>query len=176
MKISKFEAIGIGFSVAAMSLTLFLLRLDGTFLPSAESENSQAASVVVASENNTPEALGQALNEAQSNGNLEKLIVNDVMLGTGKEVEKGDTVEVNYIGTLQNGQQFDNSYQKGKPFSFTVGEKKVIPGWEQGILGMKVGGQRILVVPASMAYGKDGYGPIPGGATLVFAIELLSVK
>lgn len=176
MRVSKFEAIGIGFSVAAMSLALFLFRLDGTLFSSSEEVSGQEASVVVASDNNTPEALSAALNEAQVNGTLEKLIVNDVILGTGEEVKDGDTVEVNYIGTLQNGQQFDSSYDKGQPFVFTVGEEKVIKGWEEGIVGMKVGGRRILVVPSALAYGDDGYGPIPGGATLVFAIELLSIK
>ncbi len=178
MKISKFEAIGIGFSVAAMSLALFLLRVDGSLSPTVEDASGQTASVVVASENNTPEALSATLIEAKSpvNGGLEKLIVNDVIVGYGEEVKEGSTVEVNYIGTLQNGQQFDNSYQKGQPFVFTVGEGKVIQGWDDGIIGMKVGGQRILVVPSSLAYGKDGYGPIPGDATLVFAIELLSIK
>lgn len=178
MKISKFEAIGIGFSIAAMSLALFLLRVDGLFTPTGETVSGQTASVVVASKDNTLEALSEALNEAKSpiSNNLEKLIVNDVIVGFGKEVKEGDTVEVNYIGTLQNGQQFDNSYQKGQPFIFTVGEGKVIQGWDDGILGMKVGGQRILVVPSALAYGDDGYGPVPGGATLVFAVELLSIK
>ncbi|MAZ56424.1 peptidylprolyl isomerase [bacterium] len=89
---------------------------------------------------------------------------------------KGDYVTVHYIGSLPNGQQFDNSYKKGEPFSFKVGDGKVIAGWEEGILGMKVGGQRILVIPASMAYGSKAMGPIPGGSNLVFTVELLSIE
>lgn len=83
---------------------------------------------------------------------------------------------VHYIGTLQNGQEFDNSNKRGEPFTFTVGEGRVIKGWEEGIVGMKVGGKRILVIPAAMGYGQKGYGPIPPGANLVFAIDLLEIK
>ena len=71
---------------------------------------------------------------------------------------------------------YDNSYIKGQPFTVEVGAGRVIQGWDQGVVGMKVGGQRILIIPANLAYGKDGAGPIPGGATLVFAIELLEIK
>jgi FKBP-type peptidyl-prolyl cis-trans isomerase len=112
---------------------------------------------------------------ADSTGNLSKLIVDDVIFGTGDEVKVGDTVTVHYIGTLQNGQEFDNSNKRGTPFTFTVGEGKVIKGWEEGIVGLKKGGKRILVVPSDLCYGDKGYGPIPGGANLVFAVDLLEI-
>jgi peptidylprolyl isomerase len=83
---------------------------------------------------------------------------------------------VHYVGTLQNGTEFDNSKKRGQPFEFTVGAGQVIKGWDQGLVGMKVGGQRILVIPPDMAYGERGVGPIPGNATLVFSIELIDVK
>jgi len=104
------------------------------------------------------------------------LIIDDVIIGTGAPVEEGDTLAVHYIGRLQNGQEFDNSYKKGVPFTFEVGEGKVIAGWEQGVIGMKEGGQRILVIPSELAYGRGGFGPIPPNAVLVFSIELISVN
>ena len=171
MKVKKYEAVGIAASIAIMAIALFLTRVD-----LSTTEGNQSGTVFVDGADQQA-ALGAALGDASSDsGRLEQMIVNDVILGSGDEVEDGDTIEVHYIGTLQNGQQFDNSYQKGEPFSFTVGDGKVIEGWDEGVVGMKVGGQRILVVPAAMAYGREGFGPIPGGATLVFAIELLSIE
>ncbi|MCA9355820.1 FKBP-type peptidyl-prolyl cis-trans isomerase [Candidatus Kaiserbacteria bacterium] len=104
------------------------------------------------------------------------MVIDDVKLGVGDEVKKGDTVSVHYVGTLQNGQEFDNSKKRGDPFEFIVGKGMVIEGWDKGLVGMKVGGQRILIIPSDMAYGDNGVGPIPGGATLVFSIELLAIK
>ncbi len=77
---------------------------------------------------------------------------------------------------MQDGTEFDSSYNRNTPFSFTVGEGRVIQGWEKGLLGMKVGGQRVLVIPSDMAYGNRQVGPIPPNSVLVFAIELLEVK
>ena len=91
-------------------------------------------------------------------------------------MKNGDTVSVHYVGTLQNGTEFDNSNKRGAPFEFTVGGGQVIKGWDEGLVGMRVGGQRILVIPSDMAYGEKGIGPIPGGATLVFSIELIAIK
>lgn len=180
MKLSKLEIIGFGVSASLMALALFFVRWQGTLdsdrslVRSVEEAGDQTASVIVAE--NSTEGLAKGLNQAMTGSKVNKLVTTDVTLGTGEEVEKGDEVEVHYVGTLQNGQEFDNSYKKGSSFSFTVGEGKVIEGWEKGVLGMKTGGERILVIPASMAYGKEGYGPIPGNATLVFAIELISIK
>lgn len=177
IKINKYEALGIGVSVGAMALALFLMRLDGSAsLGNVFVSNSsdQSASVIV-SENGV-EGVGNALNEASSGNEVQKIVVTDVLLGVGKEVEKGDKAEVQYIGTLQNGQEFDNSYKKGESFTFTVGDNKVIDGWNEGIVGMKAGGQRILIIPSHLAYGSKGYGPIPANATVVYAIELVSIK
>ena len=106
----------------------------------------------------------------------EKLVKKDVAVGTGAEVKVGDTVTVNYLGTLENGTKFDSSYDRGTPFSFTVGNGKVIRGWELGLLGMKVGGKRELVVPAELGYGAQANGPIPANSVLKFTIELLDTK
>lgn len=178
IKIHKYEAFGVAVSIGAMALALFFLRANGTLTGnffSAKTDVKDQSAAVVESQNGV-EGVGSALNSAMSGGRVTKLVITDITLGDGQPVEKGDKVTVNYIGTLQNGQEFDNSYKKGEPFTFTVGDSKVIAGWNEGVVGMKQGGQRIIVVPASMGYGDEGYGPIPGGATLVFAIELESVK
>ncbi len=170
--VNRFEAIGIFISVSLMALALFVMNMDkATNKLDALQEGANAATVVLSDEN--PEA---GLYEAvDASGNVEKLIIDDVVVGSGKEVIAGDKVAVHYIGTLQDGQSFDNSYIKGEPFQFEVGSGEVIAGWDQGILGMKRGGQRILVVPASLAYGDKVVGPIPANSTLVFAVELVEI-
>ena len=104
------------------------------------------------------------------------LQIEDLTAGTGAEAKTGNTVSVHYKGTLLNGTVFDSSYNKGTPFSFTLGQNTVIQGWEQGVLGMKVGGKRKLVIPPDLAYGPRATGPIPANSTLVFEVELLDVK
>jgi len=178
LNVNKYEAAGIALSVAFMVLALFLIRVESAPDRIANlTADEQKASVIVATEGDQTEALRSAINNStDGRGSISKLIVDDVVLGEGDPVEEGDTVTVHYIGALQNGQQFDNSKERGEPFTFKVGAGKVIPGWEEGILGMKAGGSRVLVIPADMAYGKDGFGPIPPNATLVFSIELLSIE
>lgn len=177
---NRIEIFGFAFSVAVMALALYLVTVQSFFSPALE-ESEQAAAGLVAVDRSTAnqnsartDALRSAYNERGQN--LERLVVDDITIGSGQAVEIGDTVTVHYIGTLQNGQEFDNSHKRGTPFTFTVGKGRVIAGWEEGIVGMQVGGQRILVIPADKAYGQSGYGPIPGGATLVFAIELLAIN
>lgn len=99
----------------------------------------------------------------------------DVLIGTGKEAAAGRRVTVHYTGWLTNGTKFDSSRDRGQPFSFGLGGAQVIKGWDEGVAGMKVGGKRQLTIPSSLGYGERGSGPIPGGATLVFAVELLEV-
>ena len=97
--------------------------------------------------------------------------------GTGAQAQTGDTVVVHYAGTLTDGQKFDSSIDRGAPFSFTLGEGRVISGWELGVTGMKIGEKRKLTIPAELGYGVQGVpGVIPGGATLVFEVELLEIK
>lgn len=105
------------------------------------------------------------------------LTAQDTVVGTGTEAVPGKSVTVNYVGMLPNGQVFDASASHGQPFTFTLGAGQVIKGWDQGIAGMKVGGKRRLIIPASLAYGNQAVGGvIPANATLVFDIELLGVK
>lgn len=106
----------------------------------------------------------------------DKLTITDETVGTGAEAKAGDLVTVNYVGTLANGQVFDASANHGQPFSFQLGAGQVIPGWDQGLVGMKVGGKRRLVIPPDLAYGAQGAGGvIPPNATLIFEVELVKV-
>jgi len=105
-----------------------------------------------------------------------ELKIIDIVMGTGEEAVKEKIVEVHYSGWLMNGKKFDSSLDRKQPFSFTLGAREVIPGWDEGVLGMKVGGKRELIIPPKMAYGARGAGGvIPGNATLRFEVELLSV-
>jgi len=103
------------------------------------------------------------------------LVVQDVVVGTGEEATPGVKVDVHYVGRLESGQVFDSSRERGQPFSFMLGAGDVIRGWDQGLVGMKVGGKRVLVIPPSLGYGAQGIGPIPPNATLIFEVELLAV-
>ncbi len=101
----------------------------------------------------------------------------DVTVGAGDVAEVGKVVTVNYTGVFADGTKFDSSLDAGRtPFTFTLGAGQVIKGWDLGVVGMKVGGKRILVIPPQLGYGSEAYGPIPGNSTLIFEIELLSVK
>ena len=103
------------------------------------------------------------------------LQVEDLVVGTGATAVAGDTVSVNYVGTLSNGTKFDASADHGGPFSFRLGVGAVIPGFDQGVTGMKVGGKRRLTIPPNLAYGSTGSGPIPPNATIIFEVDLVSI-
>jgi peptidylprolyl isomerase len=105
------------------------------------------------------------------------LQIQDIKIGTGKAVKSGDTISVNYIGTLLNGTKFDSSYDRGQPFETQIGVGQVIKGWDEGMIGMKVGGKRKLVIPPELGYGATGAGTtIPPNSTLVFEVELMGIK
>ncbi len=115
---------------------------------------------------------------------ITKLQMVDSVVGTGTEARPGRTVRVHYTGWLydaskddKRGTKFDSSKDSGQPFDFSLGAKEVIPGWDEGVAGMKVGGKRILTIPPAMGYGARGAGGIiPPNATLVFEVDLLEVK
>lgn len=97
--------------------------------------------------------------------------------GTGPEIKSGQTAVVTYVGKFTNGTVFDASKNHGDgSFSFALGAGQVIKGWDQGVLGMKVGEARTLTVPPELGYGPNDYGPIPGNSTLIFDVELLAIK
>ncbi|WP_269790707.1 FKBP-type peptidyl-prolyl cis-trans isomerase [Stenotrophomonas sp. Iso1] len=107
----------------------------------------------------------------------------DTQLGTGAEAVAGSKITVHYTGWLydertadKHGKKFDSSVDRGEPFTFNLGEKQVIRGWDEGFTGMKIGGKRTLMIPAEYGYGNRSTGPIPAGSSLVFDVELLDVQ
>jgi FKBP-type peptidyl-prolyl cis-trans isomerase FkpA len=126
-------------------------------------------------------AAGQASSAVATANPLVKI---DNVVGTGKEATAGSNISVHYTGWLykpmlvkQRGKKFDSSVDRGEPLEFTLGAGKVIKGWDEGVVGMKVGGKRTLIIPSEMAYGKRGAGGmIPPDADLIFDVELLDVK
>jgi peptidylprolyl isomerase len=107
-----------------------------------------------------------------------KLVVQDLIVGSGPEAKEGDQVSVQYVGVLfSNGKEFDSSWKRNQPFEFTLGGGNVIQGWDQGVLGMKAGGRRRLIIPSDLAYGASGQPPsIPPNAALVFDVDLKKVN
>lgn len=101
----------------------------------------------------------------------------DLKEGTGERARAGDTVEVHYTGWLKDGTKFDSSKDRGEPFSFRLGSRQVIKGWDEGVAGMRVGGKRKLIIPPELGYGARGAGRvIPPNAELTFEVELLRIR
>jgi FKBP-type peptidyl-prolyl cis-trans isomerase len=126
--------------------------------------------------------LGQKPTVPKGKGNPpSRLVAQDLIVGKGKQAQSGDTVGVRYVGVLfANGKEFDASWKSkkraGPPFQFLLGQGQVIPGWDQGVAGMKVGGRRKLIIPPELAYGAQGFPPdIPANATLIFDVDLQKV-
>lgn len=112
-----------------------------------------------------------------SNPRAGQVFVTELAVGTGEEVKVGSLVSVNYIGTFENGVKFDSSYDSGRLLEFEVGSRQLIPGFDAGVVGMKVGGKRQLTIPPEFAYGAEGRPPvIPPNSTLIFTIEVMDVK
>lgn len=120
-------------------------------------------------------AKGEAKKSASAK--VEKLKVTDLIAGKGTAAKDGDKLTVHYTGWLLDGKKFDSSKDSGSPFSFTLGGHQVIQGWDQGMVGMKVGGKRELLIPSNMAYGERGAGGvIPPNSPLKFEVELLKIE
>ena len=116
----------------------------------------------------------QSTNENQMpNDNLK---TEEVVVGNGVLAESGDTLSVHYTGSLSDGTVFDSSVTRGTPFTFTLGAGQVIRGWDEGLVGMRVGGKRRLTISPAYGYGSEAVGPIPPNSTLIFEVELLNVE
>jgi len=115
-------------------------------------------------------------NTKVSQQNKSEVLIEDTTVGTGDLAESGDRVVVHYTGRFIDGTVFDSSVTRGEPFQFVLGVGQVIKGWDIGVEGMRVGGKRILSIPPEFGYGPNDYGPIPGGSTLIFEVELLKVE
>jgi len=176
--LNKFEVIGLSASVVFMVLALFLVQNKTNLLGGSQSAQTGGDDIItVGKDGNINSNRERALFEASDGKNsLNKMVIEDIKEGVGEAVKVGDKVTVHYVGTLQDGTEFDNSKKRGETFVFTVGEGKVIKGWEEGLVGMKVGGQRVLVIPPEKGYGGQAIGPIPPNSTLIFAIELFAIE
>ena len=119
----------------------------------------------------------KSIEVATANGGSSRIKYKDLKVGDGTIAENGKVAMVQYTGWLTDGTKFDSSLDHGEPLQFRIGEGRVIQGWERGVLGMRVGGRRRLVIPPDLAYGERGYPPvIPGNATLVFEIEMVGLQ
>ncbi len=149
---------------------------------SDDSSPSGSTESTAASTESTPEASGgektKPVVKVPKGAPPKKLTIKEIEKGSGAEAKAGDEVSVQYVGVnYKNGKEFDSSWSRNEPYPFTLGAGQVIPGWDQGVEGMKVGGRRELIIPPELAYGETGYPPsIAPNETLVFVIDLLEVN
>ena len=156
----------------------FRLLSAAAMLVLAAACNSDPVSVPQADPATTQFATALNVNIATMTRTASGLYFRNAVLGpdTARVAAAGDSVTVRYTGWLSNGTQFDSNRDAGEPpFGFTLGTRRVIAGWEEGLVGMRKGGRRILVIPPSLAYGPDAYRGIPGNSILVFDVEMLDI-
>jgi FKBP-type peptidyl-prolyl cis-trans isomerase len=161
------------FIVIIIGVAVFY-QMKGT---SSNNSNNQVTSASQAEV--TPGATVNATTSASSQTQaapVSELKIEDLKIGSGAAVKKGDKVIVDYVGTLTDGTKFDSSNDHNIDFTFTVGAGEVIAGWDQGLIGMKVGGSRKLTIPPALGYGDRAVGPIPANSTLIFTIDLLKIE
>ncbi|MCR4311351.1 MAG: FKBP-type peptidyl-prolyl cis-trans isomerase [Candidatus Taylorbacteria bacterium] len=162
------EGVAIGVTLVAVFGLLFFGNFIFQFMKgdstTAKKTDVQSASVA------------DAEASATLSGTVTGLVMQDVVAGEGEDVKVGNTISVHYRGKLLDGAEFDNSYDRGEPITFTVGNGDLIRGFDQGVVGMRVGGKRVITIPPEMAYGAQAVGGIPANATLVFEVELVEVK
>jgi FKBP-type peptidyl-prolyl cis-trans isomerase len=168
-----------------IAVTLALVVMGSFFIPGFSifgadplPTTDESAGVVLGAESETTESTTTNTNPNPTNTmpTSNELQISDEVVGTGVAAKAGDSLTVNYVGALADGTIFDASANHGQPFTFTIGQGKVIQGWDQGLIGMKEGGKRLLIIPAALGYGDRGSGSaIPPGATLLFQVELVKV-
>jgi peptidylprolyl isomerase len=147
--------------VIGIFIGLGFLGIGGFGAPAAGTESTGAQAI---------------LDELQQTGTVAGLRAEDIAVGPGSAVKAGDTVSITYIGVLPDGTVFDSSdSQGGAPITFTVGAGEVIPGWEQGLIGMQEGGRRLLAIPPSLGYGAEVHAQVPPNSTLLFDVQLVKV-
>ncbi|MDB5264674.1 MAG: peptidylprolyl isomerase FKBP-type [Parcubacteria group bacterium] len=167
---------GIAVAIALVIAVAFLFFGPAVFTPFSSPTPAESGVVdITASSTN---ATSTAMQYDPSQPLPTELTITDEVVGTGAEVKAGDTVSVNYVGMLPDGTVFDASAKHGGAASFPIGVGRVIKGWDAGIVGMKVGGKRQLIVPGDLAYGPNGYpeAGIPANATLIFDVELVGIQ
>lgn len=165
--------------IIVAGLVLFLLRNEKVGAPTGESLSDKQTERTGQPEKSDGNDPNQQIEESNKNNNKPmELGIKTIKEGTGDRVVKsGDTISVHYTGKLEDGTKFDSSIDRGTPFTFSIGQGQVIQGWEQGLLGMKVGKKRVLTIPSELGYGARGAGnAIPPDATLIFDVELMSIK
>jgi peptidylprolyl isomerase len=160
----------------------FLAKPKVTTAPTNEGSSAQNYSnMQISTDQGNVSSSGSAAASAGNNSNnqtkMDQVKIDILKQGAGAESKNGDALTVDYVGTLEDGTKFDSSIDRGTPFSFTLGVGQVIVGWDEGMVGMKVGEERKLTIPASLGYGAGGVpGVIPGNATLIFDVTLLKIN
>lgn len=156
-KLSKKEWIAVAVGVSVIIYTLFGNNIKNLF--ETDKNNNMDTTI-----------------RAQTNQNNTGVIIQDIKVGNGASITKGQTLKVHYILSLKDGTLLQNSKDFGAPFEFVFGAGQVISGWEIGLEGMKVGGIRTITIPPEFGYGANQAGPIPPNSTLVFSVELVEAK
>jgi FKBP-type peptidyl-prolyl cis-trans isomerase len=180
MNTTQVTSTGIAVAVAvvvALGLLFFGPRIFAPFQTNSAQSNASTTDLSASTTAHTTMNPETTNPEAIPNPLPTTLTGSDTVVGTGAEATAGKNVTVNYVGMLPDGKVFDASANHGQPFSFKLGGGQVIKGWDLGVVGMKVGGKRRLIIPADLAYGSQAVGGvIPANATLIFDIELVDVK
>lgn len=166
------------FLVTASALTIAVIAssISNHNKPNANSQtaNTDSSSCPETSVAGTSEATPEAY---KPTGDVKTLEATDLVAGSGATVKSGDCLQVKYYGTLaSDGTVFDENFDKSQAFQFVIGKGQVIQGWDQGLIGVKVGGIRRLVIPSQLGYGNQSNGTIPANAALVFTVKVLGVK
>jgi peptidylprolyl isomerase len=163
-------------------IIIAIVAIVGFYFLLQNSQNNENENQEINSNENSEqqEANSETENKEESEEEVknenQKLEIEVLKEGTGEEAKNNDKVTVHYTGTLENGTKFDSSLDRGDPFVFTLGVGDVIKGWDQGVLGMKIGEKRKLTIPSELGYGPRDVGLIPPNSTLIFEVELLEIE